>query len=979
MTNQLPVSKIQNSWHDAQRVDKQDMDTEQTRNVQIDAATINNHFGSGVLPAAPTQPILFDSDNLSSIQAALLAAGDFDGTGLQAHQQPSDSNLGNQLEVELTGGSVFGRLCTKVLIMGLDFEGSPQLDRFYFYRNEVQVTRKHYTRILGIFFVDFKGNNNCSRNLGGRITIKETLSYQLSRDAVMIAQDVEPDLFFRDFKVSQATIGANPTVTLYQTLQQGIGSEYSVDSFNINTTPKRQLQINANDVTTKIGQKFIANTNNIQKITLLLGAGRNDAVSIEHRYDWSGDIVVSVYALQTTVACPSELVPELNIEFDPSSQPLAQLSFSRTELYDNGYILTDTLQPVDFVFSGTQLGSTTSPVIVPNRYYVVTINRAGAAGTGQILTASGGSQIDNSRLTLYSGSWVDVAEEDLWFQVWTDAAKVASGQAYDAGNGMIVEKTEVNNLGATVDYVLGYQAFSNSGENILNTGIVEATLEQTLEEQDERTGNPIYTREQYSPSFSFVTSSTLTTLRSSGDPLIIGCAQDSNPKDNEEITGNQTYPGLVKGDTFTVVSPGPDLLSQMLIGSKLIPNDNCEAKSYRIFKTTYCTDGFGDVNGDGTIDADDIARATVLIGEGLASTLTQQKIVDGYIGTLEILRADVDGDGYVTANDVNLISAYVARTSNSFPVGSSFNHLELQVQQSVGRYDGYFDCDGYIRLDGYAGRVIVAPSDLNPWELLYDGYITEPQMDTDDPVFNTIPFVTVPYKILPQPFWQDYLLAFSSEARQVLATFSYNVGTDEPSCTTASHFTCTDRMDVSQSCDPGRNDLMIPDNLIMRRGKILSSDGELYKQDIEVNHIILNLPQIPLTEEHLNIFEKFVADAGDGFTAAGYPAMRFSDCTTVPLTALVNNQVRFGVSVQAFVPNLDGYGDDGYGVIVDPIIGTYLDHTTGILTLSMKDLSVSPVYMTLVTKIQVTVYLKQAGWNNDVLIVSSSQVQGLLS
>ena len=134
-----------------------------------------------------------------------------------------------------------------------------------------------------------------------------------------------------------------------------------------------------------------------------------------------------------------------------------------------------------------------------------------------------------------------------------------------------------------------------------------------------------------------------------------------------------------------------------------------------------------------------------------------------------------------------------------------------------------------------------------------------------------------------------------------------------------------------------------------------------------------------MTEEHLNIFEKLVADSGDGFTSAGYPAMRFSDCTTVPLTALVNNQVRFGVSVQAFVPNLDGYSDDGYGVIVDPIIGTYLDHTTGILTLSMKDLSVDPIYMTLVTKIQVTVYLKQAGWINEVLIVDSDQVQGLLS
>ena len=269
MTNRTPVSSKQNLWHDAQRVDRTDLDTEQQYNNNSVAAVINNHMGSGVLPNSVTQTILFDSDDLDSTQASILAAGNFDGTGLQVATQPSDTELGNQLEIELSDSSVFGRFSVKVLVIGLDFQGTPQYERFTFHRNEVQVSRNHYASILAIFFNDFKGNNNCSRNHGGRVVIREAASFELSRDPIMIAQDIEPNIFFRDFKVP------DPKITLYNTLQTGIGSVYSVDSLDINTTVKINRTLVANDVTTKIGEKFIANSNNIQKITLLLGTQKD--------------------------------------------------------------------------------------------------------------------------------------------------------------------------------------------------------------------------------------------------------------------------------------------------------------------------------------------------------------------------------------------------------------------------------------------------------------------------------------------------------------------------------------------------------------------------------------------------------------------------------------------------------------------------------------------------------------------------------
>src|SRR3972149_1247900 len=428
MTIRFPASALQNKWHDAQRVDKSDMDTEQNFNNKIKAATINNHFGSGVILEQPMQLVLFDSDTPNAEQAALIAAGDFDGTGLDLHAQPSDINLGNQIEVELTGSSVFGRFSVKVLLIGVSFDDQLQYDRLTFHRNEKQTTAKQYKRLLSVLFNDFKGNNNCSRNHGGRIVIKEAAPFELSRDAIMAAQDVEPNIFFRDFKVANKALG------LFNTLQDAIGAEFSADALQINVTGRQpNRSIAANDVTTQIGQKFKATTNNIQKITFLMGATRDDSASIEHRFDWEGDLVVSIYPLQTSVNCPTDIVPELAIDFDPEVTPLAEVSFSQATLRDIGYVLTDIAQPIDFVFNLTKVSAAGG--ITANNFYAVTFRRSGAAAKGTIFAETGNDRISNSRLTLFSGVWVDVPEEDLWFQAWTDGAKVADGQGYDAGNG----------------------------------------------------------------------------------------------------------------------------------------------------------------------------------------------------------------------------------------------------------------------------------------------------------------------------------------------------------------------------------------------------------------------------------------------------------------------------------------------------------------------------------------------------------------
>lgn len=992
MTIRKPISYTFNRFYDSQRVDQNDMDVEQDRNVNKDASIVQNHFGSGVLPAASIQKVLFDTDNLFPDQVALIASNDFDGTGLRPLAQPTDSILGNQVEIQLLDSTdilngtstVGGRFSTKVLVIGLDFQGNLQYDRLYFYKKEKQVTRKHYTQILSVFFNDFYGNNNCSRQLGGRVIIRETNSFQLSRDPIMIAQDVEPNIFFRDFKSSNTSESSTPVLTLYQAIQSGIGIEYNVDALNINTTVKREFQL-ADDVTTRLAQKFIATTNNIQKITILLGVRKDISAALEDRYDWSGELIVSIFELQSNIECSTDLVPELAIEFSPNPVPLTQFSIDQSDLEDQGYILNDTLQPVDLVFNNSQVGNTVNPIIEPGKYYAISFGRAGDAGTGIIFTGIGNSQSTKDRLSIFTGQWTDVSEEDLWYQVWTDAAKASDGFAYDIGNGMEIPKTEINELGAVVDYSFGPHPFVNSGQNTINTAIVEAIINQFQQEQDERTGNPVFARQKFNPSFSFATNTTLSTLRETSEPLVIGCATDTNAKSNSIISGVLEFPGLVRGNVLTVINPDADLIAQQIIGSKLTPNNDFSS-DYKIIRTRICTDGYGDVNGDGIIDESDIIRATQLIGQSLSLTATQEGIRDGYYETLEIIRADVDGDGYVSASDIDLISDFVARNINSFPVGASFQHIEIEVQNSTGRFDGYFNCtDGYVRTDEY-GFSTIQSSTLSDTELKYYGYNSLPDMFSADPAFSTIPWVEVEFSVRPVPFWKDYLLQFSSEARLVPATFTFDDDSgllidENGNCISDEVSVCIDSTDIVPRCNPGRNDFFIPDNLIIGKGQILNRDSSLFRQDIEIVPLILELPSASIFDHGvLNVFNKLIADSGDGFTAGGYPALKFSDCSTVGTDALIRNQIRFGVSIQSRFPNIDGYDDGyGYGVIVDDLFGININQSTGILTITVANNDYDSIFSELRTKIEITVYLKKAGWNNTPLTVPADQLAGLFA
>lgn len=684
MTERTKVSGIQNNFFDSEQIDNEDMSLEQNYNNSAQSSLINNHIGSGVLPEILVQNTLFDSSD-TSFSGVL-----FDGKAINVLSQPSDSNYGNQLEIEVRDSAVAGQRSIKIAIIGLNFQGELQYDTFVFKTNEKQFTKRHYTNILTVFFNDFKGISTKSFNLGGVITIKEADPLTLSRDTVMVAQDVEPNLFFRDFFVDGTTLNLLLATAL---------PLYNVDSLGINIGFKENKILLKNDVSSQVGEKFLATTNNIQKVSLLLSVQNTD-VGQAAVLNWQGDLIVSIYPLQSSIACSTDIVPNLAIEYSPTNIPLAQISLNYTTLQASGITLDGTPQPVEFVFSNTPVGAGTA--IVSGSYYAVTVKRSGSASQCDILLATGSNHVENSRVTEFTGTtWVDTPEENLWFRIYTDAAKVSDGQAYETGHGIEVTKVALDPVTNTqIDYSLDKLQFVG---NQLFTGVISAVLEKTDAVEDQRTGNPVFSRQQFVPSVQLLNPIDLNNLKAVADPLLVGLVSDKNLKSfdstNSTISAkleawsfvkNQLVVKIISDQTDPKYSADVEALEANVVNgdltnAKLVPDTTDPDSYYRISKAEIVTGIYGDINGDGLVDDRDLVLYNRLLGADLRTappTLTT--ITDGYNVT----------DGYTTTVE----NGY--RTFTTFFVSESA--LSYKVINPAN------DTIVHAGLDGY---IVVNPSD----------------------------------------------------------------------------------------------------------------------------------------------------------------------------------------------------------------------------------------------------------------------------
>lgn len=1079
MTKRNPVSDVQNIWFDAQQVDDSDLTLEQNYNNTITASIIDNHIGTGVLKEVLVQNILFDSS---------IAVGFLDGVAVQTQNQPSDNNLGNQLEIELINSAVGGKKNVKLCIIGLDFESNLQYEIFYFKVNEIQISHRHFTKILVILFNDFIGDPTLSLNLGGILTIREAQPFTLSRNPIMVSQDIEPNLFFRDFFVYN--------IASLQLLLTNALPFYNVETLNIFTQAVDEKILLNGDVTTQIGQKFIATTNNIQKVSLLLSVRNLD---VGHVTDlvWNGDLIVSIYPLQSSVECPFDIAPNLAIDFSPSNIPIAQISINFSSLESDGIVLNSIPQPVDFIFSNSPIAN--GNILTIGKYYAVTIKRSGAANKCDILVTAGSNRINNSRMTIFTGTlWVDLPEQDLWFKIWTDAAKVSDGQAYDTGHGISLTKTIEDPINLiTIDNSLSTN-LSFTGNNVLRA-IVSADIKKTVPVPDQRTGNPILSRQQFVPTIKLLNSIDLSNLQQASEPLIIGAIADKNRKFFDSISAlinSKLYSAsMIRDELIIRIIDDPtdtvrfdtsvsslitNLLNGEFVGAQIIPNASDTTNIYRIASAKLASSILGDVNGDGIIDINDLTLLnsyldfnlniglptnSVITTDGYSTTaingyntylksfsnlfgatfqlvdpLTNLVVAAGTDGVLvanptdprlaqftsasiafntivglssyrlvilapgieenngsfeiislnsltdvltirkiyltgdvimQILRSDIDGDFHITSSDGYLLQNYVDRhplsysLNNTFPgpstnpftkIGTRFNAIRLKLEKFIDR------------ADDYSPVVINRSSVIHP----------TPDIFLSDGYFANHNFYTSPTSIIIQKqlTWDDSLIVTNSKSKAVPTIFTNNNSGVNKSCLIEGvnvHVYENKPDFISDNID-----FYIPHNLIIDYGgELQRPDGNFYKVDFEVGTIILEIPDgLFGSERSINILDDFIVDyTGDGRTRLGFPSMKFADCSHVSSNALANDQIRFSVSVQSFSPNKTIITNS----IADGKIGVSIDYQTGLLTLNFTNLYQDTILQTLNTKIQINVFLKNGGFNNQTLFVDSTKMHNMLN
>lgn len=1080
MTKRNPVSAPQNIWFDTQAVDDVNLDLEQNYNNTIDSAIVANQVGYGVLPGSLIPNIIFDSD---------LSTGFLDGIAISAQKQPSDNNLGNQFSITLSGSAVGGNKTVKVGIVGLDFQSNLQYETFTFKANETQVGSQHFTEVLVLLFNDFVGDPNLSFNLGGRLVIQEATPMTLSRDPVMVAQNVQPNLWFRDFFLDGSLS--------IQTLLQAAMPLYNVATLGIQTGELGNLALYSGDVTTQIGEKFVAITNNIQKVTFLLSV-QNPVFGQQNNLVWAGDLICSIYPLQSTIDCPTDISPSSPIFFSPSNIPLAQVSFNYNSLQAAGVVLDSVPQPIDFIFSNSAVAG--GNAIVPGSYYAVTLKRGGANNQCTILLATGSPTVENSVITTFTGNlWVDSPEQQLWFEVWQDSAKVSDGQGYENGRGVIIPKITTDpTTEAQIDY--DFNSLSFVGNEVFQ-GVLSAVTVESDPIPDQRTGEPVNSVQQFEPQVQLLNSINLANLEVASEPMILGAVQDKNTKflNVSNLTINsKLYSATMAEDEIlikvvddptdprfdtSVIALQSQLLNGSFVNAQFFPNSASPFTYYRVADARLCTYLLGDVDGNGIIDQNDLNLLNSYVGYNMNVGLPLDTLVssdystfanvvngytcysqpftneftvnffvvdgygnivaDGYDGVLvanpnnprqaqftsasvlfnlivglssyqvfvnspltpqnygifnivslesatdvitlekvyltgdtvaQLLRADVDNDLVITAIDGYLLNSYIEREPlsqspvSTYPapstnpytkIGTQFNVIRLRLEKFVDRTDDY--------TANPAQRATTVHPDPDIFES--DGYFAQHDF------FNFPSGLS----FIQQLSWDESLIVTNSNPKQVPCVFTSLNGFSVNPCNIEG-VSCA-VYGSQPAFDKGRVDVFVPDNLIIGDGEIQRPNGEYYKVDFEVGTIVLEVPDgLFGSERTIDIMSDFIVDyTGTGLTKLGFPAMRFADCSTVPTNALANDQIRFSVSVQSFSPNTNGLSQDGYaGVIVDGKMGVSVDYSTGLLTLNFTNLYQDQVLQTLSTKVQVNVFLKKGGFNNQALFVDSTQVQNML-
>ena len=265
-----------------------------------------------------------------------------------------------------------------------------------------KISKNYFNRIYAIILNNYSGgegktyyssSESSINNLNEKtsLIISEVQPLKLYPSSLNSYQDQSPNFDLATF------ISSDPSRSIEDEIALAISSKGNISEVFIDLEGEPSLSFEKNgDVAKSFGQKFISNSNNLQKVEFLISVDKD---SVDN-YDWSGDLVVSIYELSTELdKCANPRYPNQAIDFDPEISPIGELTLDKSDLDELGVFLTDTPTIVPFDFSDTLLANPNiEPSIVKDAYYAVVIKRSGSNLKGTI-NIHKGSYLPSKRKT----------------------------------------------------------------------------------------------------------------------------------------------------------------------------------------------------------------------------------------------------------------------------------------------------------------------------------------------------------------------------------------------------------------------------------------------------------------------------------------------------------------------------------------------------------------------------------------------------
>jgi hypothetical protein len=1024
------------NFYDGQKITESDLDAEQIHLRSLVSNISKDFHGSGIVRDRLFESkILLDTSNPGLYSPAgeentssfTINSGNFDGQAIYLDRQPTDTIYGNRIEIESIGMELSGKIKTKVLVLGttytsLSTSGELVFEIIEFDENTTKLTDYYYNNIIAIYFNNFSGGTGKtyyqasvdSENLAGtsgKIILRESEPLKVFGRTKSSYQVESPNFGAASF------ISSSTTKSIEDEIKLALGSTYNFNDLYFELDPKEQVVLEKNAPATRaFGQKFLSKSDNIQKIDLLLSVQQDLTRPVGSQYDFSGDLVLSIYKLSTDIKCITDAQPENLIDFDPEINPLVEVSYSQQDLELLGYKLGADPTIVSFNFAETLIADPNiEPSIVKDEYYAFMLTRRGTNSVGAILIEKGWYKpsrksdngqdlnvveqfgIQESRFVEFDSTnlvYVDDYDSSLWYAVHADAVEVTDGLAYtDDGFQVNLPKTE-DYIGDTkISYYLRDIQLKNVAQDSINYVVLQRQDNFSGPSTHPRTGNFVYTRIQDFPSIFVLNPTELASLDQENPPILLARVKDKNVREAQDITGLFDKPGLIERNEIIILNPTTELLTSNLINRIITPDTGCNCGSkYRIIDATCEYLKLGDFDNNKIINDQDILSLVNLVGNTINAETTERKILGGEIGIIDFIKADLNNDGTIDGSDIEIIEdavdGYVNFSTNenfqvlriklenileenNYPTilttttsngstASSTNEitfavtddrlgLAIRIGDIISVESGFPDSGTYTisskSIDTTGLIITVGVTDSLGNSQVFSGSSGFDVVVTSETRVNifadNLRVLNVPFESLD---WSISYIGAAHESRFIdacdLRRFVETNFIEEstPSCL------CQDPTCSNQEvCSPQyKNQKVLSNDLYIPNGEIYSEPGVPYHGDFEYVNITLPIPPGSISGCQIDLYNTFIkGDSGTCYTAAGYPALKFSDGTYVGCedsggqTDMTKGRVKIYQAISSlYVDGLvDGYAVDGYANETstsstnEAIAESFVDHT----------------------------------------------------